>query len=856
METQIPDEALPVDLDRDNRLSSYYTTLTLFPFPGPVAFKNRIDFVSVIIIDFWLTVEVLEGIIRWENEFGQSFELPPVAPDWLGAEIQFDRRQTGVRAGLIRRTRPFSPKHPATVHPGAIDRIRVGTGALKAGVDAIKSVLENAPDGEVQVSVDQFGRLRLDPSGSLGGLYDQWLTPGGSLTAALAGATAAKPARMDAQLLQKELHAQQRAYQQADALHALAKAGLAVSSLLDGKHIQMSGSLLSDGLKQVATNSGKLVEFLNEQYTLIDDSELEVADDYLKLVAPKLEARGFASVVQQFGKQDFRRQAQRYVAGAYARYRPNGLAKLLSKNSLAPTDDREWAFQRTERLDLFPEKAVFRGPVSTQSVAPNSELSRSRQTVFSEGSVRSTRSLRSAERLSGETNTIGRRLGFALNNLTESSIQKEAEFTGTGTLLSTLSDRRRSIVESVIDRVSTENEAQSAQFSGVESTASDSYIARGIDDDQATTEVAFQVVSPVQVEVRLEDIGLVWCPRVFEPFIGLLNRLRDYTVDARREYVAQHLVGDPARPVERYEYGTFTQEIPADGTRRRANFPFEFLIPGNFEGWEVDADSSSVDFRNGTGDDYNWSDRWNLDDLENWHAELNSVTQEGSRVVGSVLMTTTDPELLNLGFLTITIGMRKQSAESVEASRQYQLTQQEVENERQAVETRALQYARMRRTELIEKYDNEFDLRETVFSVLIQRIFQTTDAEHRSYYKEVIRSSIDWEKAAIRFEHAEVAVMGNIEYPTDHFLNSPAVRFTLPILRRSEDAFFQALADGANDYHEASSNKVQDFVGNYREKIEQWKVDDAKELILDKFSREMVLGRHLEAVLSRTRFRA
>jgi hypothetical protein len=68
--------------------------------------------------------------------------------------------------------------------------------------------------------------------------------------------------------------------------------------------------------------------------------------------------------------------------------------------------------------------------------------------------------------------------------------------------------------------------------------------------------------------------------------------------------------------------------------------------------------------------------------------------------------------------------------------------------------------------------------------------------------------------------------------------------------RSAEAAFFDALQGGAGTYFQQAATKVRTFVDGYREIVEEAKASEPEKLVLDQYASEIVLGRHLEAVLS------
>ena len=84
------------------------------------------------------------------------------------------------------------------------------------------------------------------------------------------------------------------------------------------------------------------------------------------------------------------------------------------------------------------------------------------------------------------------------------------------------------------------------------------------------------------------------------------------------------------------------------------------------------------------------------------------------------------------------------------------------------------------------------------------------------------------------------------------------MRFFLPIHKGSEDAFFEAVGNTLDSKWRQLFAKVQTYIKLQREKVEtmteRMSDDDVKKLTLDEYESELVLGRHLEAVLSKTTF--
>jgi hypothetical protein len=438
----------------------------------------------------------------------------------------------------------------------------------------------------------------------------------------------------------------------------------------------------------------------------------------------------------------------------------------------------------------------------------------------------------------------------ALSHMAEEGINSEAAFASDTTLFDSLRERRREAVERTLTQISSSNEQRSGVVARTVTSTARSYTTRGKDARFATTEVSFQVAAPVDVEIRLEDVGLVWCPRMRSPFIALHRLITNFEDEAREEYLKQNQVIDPVRPPEVFETASFKKEKGVRGNKSTQTVDFSFEVPAQYLDWELDQAATKVDFRNGTSDDYNWDEQWNWDDLENWHAFLRTLSRSGNTVSGVAVLETTDPETFNRGFLTFEIGMRRLTDESRVAIEAYDADRQEAAAQRLAVEVRANQYARLRRDELIEQYEGSYELQEEAFANLIKQVFQGANPDYVSYWREIVRSCIEWSGAAIRFEPGEIDELAFPHLPPSHFMNALGIRFILPIFRSAETAFFEALQTGAGSYHQTAATTVREAVDRYRGRVNELKESDPGALVLDAYKSELVLGRHLEAVLS------
>lgn len=513
---------------------------------------------------------------------------------------------------------------------------------------------------------------------------------------------------------------------------------------------------------------------------------------------------------------------------------------------------REWAFQRYETLAMGLGQPVLRGPVNATPVVPKSRLTISEyesKALFEEYS----RTTQQGKKLGFSSTAISsERYQQALDNLSEYGISDETSFAQEATLRSTLSEQRRLTIDRISQEISSEIQAGYRSGTLEASSRSSEYVTEGKDQKLATTELKYQVVLPTKVKVLLNDISVAWCPRVSSPFLKLHGLVNDYEREQKGLFLAQSYVPLPVMPVIKVDTRSETFEVQIDGDKeiKTKDFErtFEFSDPETY----IDLDGITANHRNGTSDDFNWDDMWNLDDLENARASLRNLrlSPDGKTLYGTAVLETTDPEWLNRSFITIKVPICSYTDETVSALQAYENAKQEHTMKLQAVNARASQYARLKQDELIEKYQNEFEIKKEAFRALIGRIFIDLDSRHHSYYEEVISRCIRWDEAQISFESQPLDQLPYHHLPPNHFMNCPAIRFFLPVYQAAEATFFEAIKAGGITYHEASAHKVRTYLNGYRGMIANWKHDNSVKLVLDEYDSELIIGHHLEAVLS------
>jgi hypothetical protein len=881
MKAQVPAANLPTRMAVDNRLTSIYSTHVLIPKLGPIATQRYTKLYARLLKDLAAALELIHAAQAYAKTYRKPVAIP--APPAKSSQRDFRFRpllgggndyQTFYIAGLL----PFASPRPGNAYRLA-KTMTNGTeqrsfAASKPAKAVAKTAAPSTADasGELQfkathawpTEVTQL--MRNDPVFEVADgrmiinsiTPDQYLTSGTIRQSVMQWAKTGKGI-VDADSMQREVVSATTGASLAQILHGIAQPNAVIEDLLAAGALNASGRWLGKELAKaedvpetVATLLGKYVGTISKDRRDGLDPLLEQA---LALLL-KLGANG-ASLLDRLRKDaHLRARLFAYLIGRIDRLGGIDVGPTPLPDDTVIVGSREWAFRRTERLSIAVGTPTLRGPFATEAVAPASKLVLSESNVQEVVSFSTQGSTHSRTQASESANFSAATFRQALAHMSEEGINSEGAFSQETTLFDSLRERRREAIERTLTQVSSSNEQRSGTVTRSVTSQSRSYTTRGKDAVHATTEVSFQVAAPVDVEVRLEDVGLVWCPRLPSPFIALHRLITEHEQESRADYIAQNFVSDPARPPEYYETTTFRHEIGIDGNRSPQVISFNIPIPSQFMDWTLDDDACIADYRNGTSADYQEYDRWNWDDLENWNVRFVSIQRIAGVVTGSAVFSTTDTEILNRGFITIDIVMKRLTEDSRAAIAAFDLDHQEAAAQRRAVEVRAKQYARLRRDELIEQYEGSLELREEAFSGLVRTVFQGGYASHLSYWREILRSCIDWSAAGMRFEPADMNAMAYTHLPPSHFMNAQGIRFILPIHRSAEDAFFEALKGGAGTYFQKAAAKVCAYVDGYRKIVEEAKASEPDKLVLDQFASELVLGRHLEAVLSEHPFAA
>lgn len=882
MKTSIPDNVLPTVLATPNSLTTTYTTNVMYPKLGPLAVNRYTRVIAGLLQDYAAAMSLVGRIRDYNTLFDTPVTVIEQPKDWL--------REIAVFKPMLENVDTYLQTFIADLSEFRSPQVNLNTMTNYGARDSFST---SRPSSNIPMDTNTTRHINIrlpsapirnpivvlngNTENHIGAVSDMGTSEleliNGRITAKLI--TPIKlmhitnemsenisndgSIKADEKTIKETEIQQKRAYLLGNIMHGLSKVNAILPDMIDKKIINVKDSLLNKTFLNDDRYLDTIAKTLDEQ-TTVEPTRMKGVAKLVDQGLIYLEKLGLKNdkFVQKYRKDaTFKKRVQRYIIGKMDIARPIDNSLVPLPNDTDIINSREWAFQRTERLELILGTPVLRGPFNAESVSPNSELTIAESFTSEQFNLSETITGQSQASSTERASFTSRRFQSALNNMTENGISDENAFNNEQTLLNTLREQRREAIDRTLTSISNENEQRTVSASSTTTSTSRSYTTRGKDTSFSTTELAFQVSAPVQAKVFLEDVNIVWAPSVPSPFLQLHNIIEKHASSSEFEYIEQNLIVDPVRPIELYDRQTIKKELSIRGRNRYQSKTFDIQIDAIYsnDGWELDKAASTISFRNGTSDDYNWDEAWNWDDLENWSTFFKSIYQEGNQIKGEAVLETTDPEYFNKGFLVLQLVMRRLSEQSRADLRAYAAEQASVEAERRAVFSRARQYAKLKKEELITQYQNSIDLREEAFNALIHQVFQGISPEHYGYYKEIIYSSINWNNTTIHFEANPASNLPYPEYSRSHFMNSSRIRFILPIKRTAEVAFFEALGKNGNNYYRSSANKVREFTDKYRDRVEVLKNTSSNTLILDDYTREIVIGRHLEAVMSKHPFK-
>ncbi len=413
-----------------------------------------------------------------------------------------------------------------------------------------------------------------------------------------------------------------------------------------------------------------------------------------------------------------------------------------------------------------------------------------------------------------------------------------------------MKSEKRSRVESALREISQQNSSVTVSTQALSSSEIREYRTKGKDPKFATTELSFEVFMPVQVNHYLDQVSAVWAPRVTNPFAGLRATLNEYYDRVYADYIQENYVIDPLEPIPSYESvnrvsrNTSSESDPGTYTKK---VTFK-LTPSEIETGHLFGEDIQLEFHQHCDwyeNCYDEDDRWMRVQSVDRHGGDSWIDVTIKYHVDNV--TGNDPDRT---YVTVSIDKYKETEAYRQELRDYQQTVEKVNPARRnAVKVQARKYASLKRDELIRKYESNIDdLKDYAFTSLIRKMFSNNVVdEDWSYYLGIIRTCIDWEKSSMDPEPCDIESLYEEVLSPYHFLNVQAVRFFLPLNIGAEAIFFDTMRKVVDASWRALFNSVESYINEQREGFQELPEED---LLLDTYESELILGRHLEAVLS------
>ena len=529
---------------------------------------------------------------------------------------------------------------------------------------------------------------------------------------------------------------------------------------------------------------------------------------------------------------------------------------LYGKKDLASADatpeETEWALIRKDKITVSIKEKLLRGPIETLSVSPNAtnESYTSFESVVSSQSENENTS--SSSKLTRQSRSIADNIAASTTNSVESGARTQSSFNNNSVIRNSMTERLSSVSREELKVMSQMNRMASLSSYEERLSKSNMYKTEGVDDNLANTEVLFESFAKTTVTSTLDDIGLVWCPRMYSPYMNINRQINRAARQARHDYKKINYIVDPAEPALLYDTKEVYFEISASGRYDKSEYTQEVTIPFNLasENWELDDDHVVTGFRNGTSDDYDWNERNNWDDLETSSTTLLDLSRIGNTVKVSVRLETTNPERYNKGFITVSLGFRQLSAESKSALSVYEQQKKTSQLERRSVGVRARQLESLKKQELISSTNkSSSEVKKILIYNLLRQVSIDNERRNISLYYEALKSCLDWEGVYVENEMSSNPPYPL--YPHDHFVNANAARLFLPVRKEKETDFVNLMKEFSTSVYASKIDSIVTTVNQRRTEIKNM----TKPPVLFKYDDEIVLGVHRENVFSNTNFK-
>jgi len=497
---------------------------------------------------------------------------------------------------------------------------------------------------------------------------------------------------------------------------------------------------------------------------------------------------------------------------------------------------REWAMNRRERLSVAFGTPDLRGPVVAEPLPPQGRFAREDYTA----SQNELTHLVAESRFTRNTEAVG---------LSAASLRRELDsvyYSGPGAVNqltgqagnALMTEDRRQIVLSMIREVSETRERAGVDFAAATASTTVKREAVGVDQRLAATHHRFRVVVPVTSTVQMYDVGLTWCPRVFNPFFALRKAIRSAYTSAYRSHIRQYYVPEPVRPGETFERYTVTTSVNIEKENKA-------VVMKNFSIALADTSRNDHPDLNGVSVTWHQSESIFNDEPDHYTASAQDLGYSGGLISGTIRLETDDGGSDWQGFAEVNVPVLRYTQETVNALAQYELQLNDYALKRQALEAQAKQFAHIKEREFVERHEAREPRLKIVIHELLTRITDPSLGPDVSYYEEIIRHCIDWTHAKMEFEPVAMDLLAYPDFEADHFVNSIWVRLFLPVNNNAEQVFFDALTACGTFQTRASVTQALTQVNATRQRLQANGPD-----LIDTFTTQMVIGDHIEAVMS------
>lgn len=614
-----------------------------------------------------------------------------------------------------------------------------------------------------------------------------------------------------------------------------------MSTLVDKGLLLQDKVMISDAL--IDSNYDKRVT--NLIGTIVDKNKVKSTKEGLELTALFLKNKRYEKI-HKF-KENISLIISDKIFRFFERYKIQN-----PKDHIRVVNSCEWAFLRKEKITIDLQRPQFRGPLVARSVAPESELKISQSQSYTKTTQQSNFSedydnLKGYNSISSEIkNKMGVLFDYGSNlgeSMSEQSYSQD-----------NMKSEKKSRVESALREISSQNSTLTVSSNSSSSSWIREYTTQGKDKKFATTELEFEVFSPVKVKHYLEDVGAVWAPRVNNPFRGLKRILQEYYTEVYEEYILENFVINPAEPIESFELlnkvTKKTTKVGHNSDTKRDTVIFSLTQSEKDNGYYFGEDIK-LKFLQESG--------WNVNSYEedDYSMKTTSIRRVGDEYVEVDVYWSTDnvwgddPDWHRL---EVSIDKYKMNDAYREALKEYKHTVNKINPARKkAVQAQARKYARLKREELVRKYENNSkDLKNYAFIDLMKNMFRNGMGDSDwSYYRGVIDRCIDWKRSRFDLEPCDINELYEKNLSPYHFLNVKGLRFFLVINTGTEKIFFDTMKNVVNSQWKELFTTVERYINDQRDAFNTLG-NKAREI--DSYDSELILGRHLEAVLSNHEF--